>query len=643
MSLNLTKQLRTQSEPTEKQSADDAANPLPMREPLKIDLTGTGLNKKVLAKAVGANTRALGNARIAAAEAEAANIAASEAVEAATRLSREARARHISLDPSQLRALDGILHNTCSVLIGAAGTGKTTLLRHLLDEWCILQRERMPDYSMQDIRRTIAIASYTGRASQQCRRVLPDEWSNNVSTIHRLLEFAPVYTDTEVESALSDRKFTETSLKFEPSRTKLHPLEQSFIIIDEASMTPVDLWNLLRDATKYGTRFLLIGDIQQLPPVSSESVLGYAMAEWPVFELTQIHRQAADNPIIANAHRILRGQFPRSTERFYIVGTSTGTRRTDGKPLRLPSSMHEMQSWALRQMVAMRDKGVYVPLRDAIIVPKRTPNSELSSTSLNAYLPSLMNPPRFGEGSNTVLNPRTPIHTGTHVVRLAVGDKILIIENINDHQPVITNGMTGVVERISINPSYDTARGGRSFSETALHAQPCDDDLEEDAGLDIESTLEELTSAGRSDFSATLGENAKDEPDEMRQASHTTVIRFDDGTEYVASTSVSYSKFTFGYALTCHKMQGGECPNVFIIAHSRDIIGNLLTREWLYTAVTRAQQNVFLYTDDTTLGRMITSQKIVGDTLSQKIEAFQAVACAERKTLPDLPKNCEVD
>src|SRR3546814_6131721 len=75
------------------------------------------------------------------------------------------------------------------------------------------------------------------------------------------------------------------------------------------------------------------------------------------------------------------------------------------------------------------------------------------------------------------------------------------------------------------------------------------------------------------------------------------------------------------YVVTCHKMQGGEAPLVFVIVHLSH--KRMLTREWFYTGVTRASQRcVVLYTRDG-VGNAIGKQAIKGKPLEAKIRSFQ--------------------
>jgi hypothetical protein len=74
------------------------------------------------------------------------------------------------------------------------------------------------------------------------------------------------------------------------------------------------------------------------------------------------------------------------------------------------------------------------------------------------------------------------------------------------------------------------------------------------------------------------------------------------------------------YVVTCHKMQGGECPVIVIILHESHRA--MLYREWLYTAVTRASQKCILLFKEDALRTALNKQKMKGSTLKQKILSF---------------------
>lgn len=151
-------------------------------------------------------------------------------------------------------------------LAGFAGTGKTTLV----------------NYVVQDLdipRFRIEFACYTGKAALVLTR--KSEGAYKARTIHQLIY--ELVTDKDGKK------------KFE--KKQKHALDHlKLIVIDEWSMVDDDTF---QDLKSFGVKLLLIGDQGQLPPVSrSTSQELEDLRENPDFCLTEIHRQAADNPII---------------------------------------------------------------------------------------------------------------------------------------------------------------------------------------------------------------------------------------------------------------------------------------------------------------------------------------------------------
>ena len=75
------------------------------------------------------------------------------------------------------------------------------------------------------------------------------------------------------------------------------------------------------------------------------------------------------------------------------------------------------------------------------------------------------------------------------------------------------------------------------------------------------------------------------------------------------------------YATTCHKAQGLEARKVFIVVHKAHAV--LLSREWLYTAVTRAREELVILCERDTFIKGINNQQIKGNTLAAKAEYFK--------------------
>ena len=182
----------------------------------------------------------------------------------------------LELAPAQAEAVERALGEKVLVITGGPGTGKTTLIRAVVE---ILGRKGQ----------RLLLAAPTGRAAKRLALAagLP------AKTIHRLLEYDPVA-----------RRFR---------RGGQRPLEADLVIVDEASMLDVTLACQLLEAVADGSRLILVGDVDQLPSVGPGRVLADLIRSrrLPVVRLREIFRQAARSMIVVNAHRILQGEQPR--------------------------------------------------------------------------------------------------------------------------------------------------------------------------------------------------------------------------------------------------------------------------------------------------------------------------------------------
>lgn len=150
-------------------------------------------------------------------------------------------------------------------LFGYAGTGKTTLARHLAAG---LSR--------------VCYAAFTGKAALMMRRA----GCTGATTIHSL-----IYTPTEMPDGT-----VEFILNRESAAA-----DADLIVIDECSMVDAAL---AHDILSFKKPVLVLGDPAQLPPVGDA---GYFTEAKPDVMLTEIHRQARDNPIIYLATRVREG------------------------------------------------------------------------------------------------------------------------------------------------------------------------------------------------------------------------------------------------------------------------------------------------------------------------------------------------
>ena len=113
-----------------------------------------------------------------------------------------------------------------------------------------------------------------------------------------------------------------------------NPLDADMLIVDEASMLDLLLFNHLLKALHPATHLLLVGDVDQLPSVGAGNVLRDVIDSGtvPVVSLDLIFRQAQDSMIITNAHRINKGQMPQFAKGetdFYLFGQDDPDKAAD--------------------------------------------------------------------------------------------------------------------------------------------------------------------------------------------------------------------------------------------------------------------------------------------------------------------------
>lgn len=181
----------------------------------------------------------------------------------------------IALSHEQQQALETVLSSKISIVTGGPGTGKTTLVKAILAVF-------------QGAGKHILLAAPTGRAAKRLSEVTGRE----AKTIHRLLAF----------------NFRSGGFQ----KNEDNPLDADVVIVDEASMVDVFLMYHLVKAIPASAVLVLVGDINQLPPVGPGNVLRDMLESGrvPAAYLTEIFRQARESLIVINAHQINEGYFP---------------------------------------------------------------------------------------------------------------------------------------------------------------------------------------------------------------------------------------------------------------------------------------------------------------------------------------------
>ena len=188
----------------------------------------------------------------------------------------------VRLADAQREAVIAALEHGVLVLTGGPGTGKTTVVRSMID---ILGAQGLE----------ILLAAPTGRAAKR----LAEATGCPAATVHRMLE-AQGREDGEMRFG----RDAETQL------------EADVIIVDEVSMMDIVLMQHLLTAVLPGTHLILVGDVDQLPAVGPGAVLQDILRSGviPSVRLTEIFRQNNTGTIVLNAHAINSGRVPSFTE-----------------------------------------------------------------------------------------------------------------------------------------------------------------------------------------------------------------------------------------------------------------------------------------------------------------------------------------
>ena len=421
--------------------------------------------------------------------------------------------------------------NPTYLLQGYAGTGKTTLVTTLV--------KTLPQIGMR-----YQLMAPTGRAA----KVLSGYTGKTASTIHRKIYRFQQYSDGSFRMTRAENKAKNT-----------------LFIVDECSMIPDDFTNgrsLLDDLINYvfsgeNCRLLLIGDNAQLPPVGLENSpandinvlkneFGLTVA---AYELTEVMRQEEESGILYNA-TALRETFQETSLQLPLF-------HINGFP-----DIHRIEPQEFEELLWQGFNGKNT--NDAVIICK-------SNKRANMY--------------NQAIRARILQEDG----EISTGDKLMVVKNnyfwTDEDQKIsfIANG--DMIELMRINNTEEMY--GFHFADVEIQLI----DYQDEPNLSVKILLETLTS----DSPALTQE----ESDRLYKAVEEDYMDIPNKrNRYKAMRQNPYFnalQVKFGYALTCHKTQGGQWPCVFIDAPYIKENESLQISDlrWFYTAVTRAQKQLY--------------------------------------------------
>jgi len=496
--------------------------------------------------------------------------------------------KEITLNSKQLAFVNLAGSGKSCVLIGAAGTGKTTCQKAVVQK--LIQSGQAGVLQSNGHKHLISgtpgivICAFTRRAVANIRRNMPADLQSNCITIHKLLEYQPTYY--EVPDMVKGG--TKTTMRFEPNRHGQNPLPSTIhtIIFEESSMLGTDLHQEVIDACPHNIQIIYLGDIQQLPPVFGPAILGFKLLELPTVELTEVYRQALESPIISLAHRILSGN-----------KLLAGEYETWNHPGQMKIRPWKKKIDALNAVITLGSvfstfakEGVYDPEEDIILLPF---NKGCGTIELNKIIANYLARSR-GAVTHEIV-------AGFNKIYLSPGDKVLYDKE------------DAIVLSIEKNPAY-------------AGTQPCTASATLDYwGHDPEFHAPDVLSSNPDDavdFMLSQVAMSEQSEDRVKKCSHIIKLQMRDSeTEVKIDTAGDANALLLGYCLTVHKSQGSEWRKVFFCLHNSH--ATMVQRELLYTGVTRAREELYVICEADSFVKGIESQKVKGNTLAEKAEYFK--------------------
>ena len=443
--------------------------------------------------------------------------------------------------------------HTLFLLKGYAGTGKTSLIAALVK-------------TLIQLKQPVMLLAPTGRAAK-----VFSSYAN-----------APAYT-------IHKRIYRQKSIvDLDNFQTDINLHKHTLFIVDEASMISNEglsgsmfgTGRLLDDLMQYvysceGCRLILVGDTAQLPPVGEEEspALNRYVLEGYNLDVTEVHltevvRQEQESGILWNATHLrqlmqdeLYYEFPRMQASFPDVCVMPGDELIEA----LENSYH--QCGTDQTVVVTRSNKRANIFNNGIRARILDYEEELSGNDLvmvaknNYYWTSLTPSPLQGEGKS-----RKPSSSGEGL----------------EGGSFIANGDVAMVRRFRNEREFY----GFRFADVTLRF-PDYDNMELDVTVLLDTLQSEAPALTRQQQEQLFNAVWEDYPEIRDKRERMKRLRQDP---YYNALQIKYA-----YAITCHKAQGGQWQHVYI--DQGYITEDMLSPDyfrWLYTALTRATEKVYL-------------------------------------------------
>ena len=373
------------------------------------------------------------------------------------------------------------------ILTGGPGTGKTTVIKGLIDM-----------YSRLHPNGVVTLCAPTGRASQKIKEAT----GHTAFTIHKILNIKPYET--------SDEKIDYSDIT---------PLSEGLIIIDEMSMVDLKLFAYIASALPLNSVIVLCGDTAQLPSVGPGNVFDDLIQSnmFDVVTLDVIHRQKGNSKIVELSQCIKNGDvtsFVKSKSTKSPINILFKNKEVQIVEVKDAENIQKAITDVLKNVFFNKSKKFYVDDILNIQILSPTKKGDAGTVSLNTAIKQIYHANH---------KPQNDIDETDKA--LSVGDKVMMMEN--NYDIGYYNGDVGIVKEIMEDP--------------------------------------------------------------------VSVIIDIDGEEYEIPKR-NIQDISLAYACTVHKSQGSEYDYVLISLPKEPI--NMLQRNLLYTAVTRAKKYVAIVCED---------------------------------------------
>ncbi|MDC2621682.1 ATP-dependent DNA helicase [Bacteroides ovatus] len=443
------------------------------------------------------------------------------------------------------------------ILKGYAGTGKTTMMKVLIEE---LKRRNL----------YFSLLASTGRAA----KILSNTTGQQAATVHgTIYKYNDLNQNLEELIQQREAKGVDSSgqllLNFELNPVShTNRTEEWYYIVDEASMisdkedaTAVQAsfgsGRLLKDLLDYDSKgkFLFVGDACQLPPISQKVSPALSLQYFKdVFsilasevELTEIVRQDKGNDIVLSSQKI---------------------RRLYANP----------QPWKWAKFPFRGCKNIHIVNSQVELIQlyiQRIKKKGLNNSTLLCYSN------RQCDTITQIVRPSLNINSA----ELAIGDLLLVTQN--NYVSGLMNGDLVVVESVT----HKEVRAGLTFLNVMVKE------------LFTEKSYSQLMIADilyQNQINLSQIQQKELFIDFYKRMKQRGIRQGKDefNRQMMKDPYLNALRAVFGYALTCHKAQGGEWEYVFLdIPRSVPCIEKPYVYQWIYTAMTRAKQELYIVDD----------------------------------------------